>query len=724
MAWRAENNFGVSLRSDLSPARSSLRADPSTSRSPWSGSRTVGTPAADRLGSESVLIEIPDASWIIPGLLAIGSAISAGCGISNAREADEVVSMLRKTGVTHLVNCAEHLDCPFPQEFQYLHLLAKDDGRGQNMIDYWPTSNAFIDEARSCRKVVLIYGCNGRSRAGSVAIAYVMQHFGTDFSDAIRKAKAHGSNVLPNIGFCEQLKEFARNHYQVPHNHNFGEPGNFRRVPDQDSGGSGRWTEREPEPSPSSMCGDRGHKGWSDNNWKESGPSNWKEGKGDGWSDRDDRGWNGNTGAGDWNESSGWNDQQNAKGGSSGAAHDAEEGGTDGAWFGSGRRNEQLLAQPPNEQSFVSGSRGNGRALSGDKRRRNEQQLNAQLADERRQSEAIRHELSNVRTEWEEDCNLREELRRLRADLDQTRAELSRARDERRQQGESGTLYAGNLGIKISLTTNDGSTKDGYSQGDPNAYSYNQNEEDTMTCQLPNGQPLRVKVKKLKVISEPNATAREETGIRSSGGDFFSSKFGRAEVDPRRVPPPCLRNPSPQPMQQHPSTVPDTWGPDGGKRRTDVSYSSGKEVSGNPYEPGGWRVNDWSSQQQTTYSSNATEDGRLAGSMEENWKSSGYTNNMQNRSTSRDNRSTSRGKNEYAQTTAGYNGQNGRRSNSRDDGRGSTRIKSEFGQSGFTRWDAGNPVSGGDSSLGTIDPFERLRSLQSQTRKGVLGSAY
>jgi len=279
---------------------------------------------------------------------------------------------------------------------------------------------------------------------------------------------------------------------------------------------------------------------------------------------------------------------------------------------------------------------------------------------------------------------------------------------------DGSTICAGNLGIKISLTTNDGSqsdTRNGLSQGDLNAYSHNQSDEDTMTEKLPNGQLLRVRVKKLKVLSESDVTGREETGARNSGGEFYP-KFqnGRMEADPRRVPAPCLRSTSPQPMQQPQSLVPDACGPDG-NRRTDASYNSGREVSGNPYEPGGYRVNEWSSQQQTTpggyrvnewssqqqatYSGNAAGDGRRAGSVDADWRPSGYI------------------------------GQPAKRSSSRDGSRANADFRSEYGQSasGFTRFDGGNLVSGGDST-GLNDPFSKLRSITAQSRGPLSGSVY
>jgi len=175
--------------------------------------------------TEAVQIEIPSAQWVLPGFLAVGDATSAG-GV-DATDAEEV---LRRHDITHIVNCAEEIECFFPQAFVYLHLLAKDD-KSQNMISFWPVSNSFIDEARAARGRVLLHSGNGRSRAGSTAVAYLMQHFDMELSDALVRAKAHGRSILPNVQFCEQLREFRHNGFQLsPNNCKFGEAGTVRRL--------------------------------------------------------------------------------------------------------------------------------------------------------------------------------------------------------------------------------------------------------------------------------------------------------------------------------------------------------------------------------------------------------------------------------------------------------------------------------------------------------------
>jgi len=175
--------------------------------------------------TEAVQIEIPSAQWVLPGFLAVGDATSAGGG--EAGDADEV---LRRHNITHIVNCSEEIECFFPQTFVYLHLLAKDE-KNQNMISFWPVSNSFIDEARAAGGRVLLHSGNGRSRAGSTAVAYLMQHFDLEFSDALVRAKAHGRSILPNVQFCEQLREFRHNGFQLsPNNSKFGEAGTVKKL--------------------------------------------------------------------------------------------------------------------------------------------------------------------------------------------------------------------------------------------------------------------------------------------------------------------------------------------------------------------------------------------------------------------------------------------------------------------------------------------------------------
>jgi len=176
--------------------------------------------------TETVPITIPSAQWVLPGFLVVGDATSAGGGEAGG-DAEEV---LRRHGITHIVNCAEEIECFFPRAFVYLHLLAKDE-KSQNMISFWPVSNSFIDEARVAGGRVLLHSGNGRSRAGSTAVAYLMQRFDLEFADALVRAKAHGRSILPNVQFCEQLREFRHNGFQLsPNNCKFGEAGTVRRL--------------------------------------------------------------------------------------------------------------------------------------------------------------------------------------------------------------------------------------------------------------------------------------------------------------------------------------------------------------------------------------------------------------------------------------------------------------------------------------------------------------
>jgi len=137
------------------------------------------------------------------------------------------------------------LPCRFPQHFVYLHLLAKDE-KTQNMIDFWPTSNSFIDEAKAVGGRVLVHSGNGRSRAGSTAVAYLMHHSDLDFSEALIKAKTYGRSILPNVSFCEQLREFRRLNCSISNtNRRYGPAGKIVRLSlKEEAAGRQRTTQR------------------------------------------------------------------------------------------------------------------------------------------------------------------------------------------------------------------------------------------------------------------------------------------------------------------------------------------------------------------------------------------------------------------------------------------------------------------------------------------------
>jgi predicted protein tyrosine phosphatase len=115
----------------------------------------------------------------------------------------ENVASLEAAGVTHVVNCAAELPCPFEDTFQYLHLRLKDpdDRLGRRLTK----ALAFIDRGRE-GGAVLVHCAGAVSRSPAVILAYLC-HAGSDLdeaADTIREAV----RTRPNAVFLRQLRDY------------------------------------------------------------------------------------------------------------------------------------------------------------------------------------------------------------------------------------------------------------------------------------------------------------------------------------------------------------------------------------------------------------------------------------------------------------------------------------------------------------------------------------
>ena len=112
-------------------------------------------------------------------------------------------SVLEGAGVTHIVNCAREIPCPFASEYTYLHLRLSDPD--DQFIDHIADSAEFISRAVS-DGTVLVHCKGGVSRSPSVILAYFC------FSGlTLKDAAIHLGSVVPtrpNDIFLYQLAEY------------------------------------------------------------------------------------------------------------------------------------------------------------------------------------------------------------------------------------------------------------------------------------------------------------------------------------------------------------------------------------------------------------------------------------------------------------------------------------------------------------------------------------
>src|SRR5262245_24790217 len=79
--------------------------------------------------------------------------------------------LLRKTGITHIVNCAEELPNFHEGSFEYLALKLRDPDPGMHM--HFRSTCLFIDEARKKNGRVLVHCYAAISRSPSIVLSYL-----------------------------------------------------------------------------------------------------------------------------------------------------------------------------------------------------------------------------------------------------------------------------------------------------------------------------------------------------------------------------------------------------------------------------------------------------------------------------------------------------------------------------------------------------------------------
>jgi hypothetical protein len=117
--------------------------------------------------------------------------------------------LLRGTGITHVLNCAREIPCPFRNEFRYRHLKMTDP------------DDAFLNEIEGlCRFIrqgrrsgaVLVHCAAGLSRSAATIAAYLCCK-GRSLEEALdlmrrRVGESADEFIEPDASFLAQIEEY------------------------------------------------------------------------------------------------------------------------------------------------------------------------------------------------------------------------------------------------------------------------------------------------------------------------------------------------------------------------------------------------------------------------------------------------------------------------------------------------------------------------------------
>eukprot|EP00727_Mastigamoeba_balamuthi_P010914 m51a1_g6445 putative map kinase phosphatase (682) ;mRNA; r:395251-397296 len=186
-------------RDEINSGRARMDPDDYHLPSPPGNPRRIVPPADDAPDPDSAFREYRGIiSSILDWLLLTGEGAAAD------------LQLLKRSGVTHVLNCASRL-CPtyFPDHFTYWSLDLLDDGREDlicllyNVIDW-------LENVRSTKGKVVVHCQAGVSRSATFVIAYVMWAMKWNMRKALEFVAERRKVVSPNGGFLVQLTLWER----------------------------------------------------------------------------------------------------------------------------------------------------------------------------------------------------------------------------------------------------------------------------------------------------------------------------------------------------------------------------------------------------------------------------------------------------------------------------------------------------------------------------------
>lgn len=123
------------------------------------------------------------------------------------------VEQLKQAGITHVVCFVDQNEArlfrteTLAQHFVFQQFLVSDSNL-QNLIQYFPSTTTYIHNVISQGGKVVVCCNGGLSRSPTFVVAYVMEIFGIDASQAYHFVQGRRLCINPNDGFKSQLKEY------------------------------------------------------------------------------------------------------------------------------------------------------------------------------------------------------------------------------------------------------------------------------------------------------------------------------------------------------------------------------------------------------------------------------------------------------------------------------------------------------------------------------------
>ena len=129
------------------------------------------------------------------------------CGTFNNAINNEEIKDL---DIKYVLNCASEIKPKnLPKYVKYCQLNILDDNT-TDITRYFNKGFSFIEEARQNKQNILIHCKLGISRSPAIIIGYFIKYMGYTTEDALHFLTSKRSQIYPNSGFIEQLKNYEK----------------------------------------------------------------------------------------------------------------------------------------------------------------------------------------------------------------------------------------------------------------------------------------------------------------------------------------------------------------------------------------------------------------------------------------------------------------------------------------------------------------------------------
>ena len=115
--------------------------------------------------------------------------------------------LFQQAGITHIVSILDFdiYEAGAFKEYKHVHIRVDDDPN-ENLLEHFPETNKFIEDALAGNGGVFVHCAMGKSRSATVAVAYLMQKYDLSPGRALAQVcEVRSPLITIGIGYVEMF---------------------------------------------------------------------------------------------------------------------------------------------------------------------------------------------------------------------------------------------------------------------------------------------------------------------------------------------------------------------------------------------------------------------------------------------------------------------------------------------------------------------------------------